>query len=133
MQFFLDTANLSEIERGLEWGMVDGITTNPSLLGKEGKTYLAAVKEIADLVPGPVSGEVLATEYDGMMDEAVEILAPRRISELPVVDTYGRPRGMLDITDAIEWCPRPVQPLEGDDTTPSPETGDPGTVPFQGS
>ena len=75
MQFFLDTANLSEIERGLEWGMVDGITTNPSLLGKEGKTYLAAVKEIADLVPGPVSGEVLATEYDGMMDEARRLAA----------------------------------------------------------
>ena len=75
MDFFLDTAVLSEIERGLEWGMVDGITTNPSLLGKDGKTYLSALKEIAALVPGPVSGEVLATDYEGMMDEAHRLAA----------------------------------------------------------
>jgi transaldolase len=69
MQFFLDTAKIAEIEKGLEWGMVDGITTNPSLIAKEGRRYLETVKEIAGLVPGPVSGEVLATEFDGIMKE----------------------------------------------------------------
>ena len=86
MRFFLDTAKIPEIEQGLEWGMVDGITTNPSLLGKEGKTYLSAVKEIAKLVPGPVSGEVLATDYEGMMDEARRLagLAENVIVKVPL-------------------------------------------------
>lgn len=86
MQFFLDTARIDEIEQGLAWGMVDGITTNPSLLGKEGKTYLSAVKEIAELVPGPVSGEVLATDYDGMMEEARRLagLAENVVVKVPL-------------------------------------------------
>ena len=86
MRFFLDTAKIPEIEQGLEWGMVDGITTNPSLLGKEGKTYLSAVKEIAELVPGPVSGEVLATDYEGMMDEARQLagLAENVVVKVPL-------------------------------------------------
>ncbi len=75
MQFFLDTADLKEIKQGLEWGMVDGITSNPSLIAKEGKNYLDAVKEIAELVPGPVSGEVLATEYDTMLEQAHKLAA----------------------------------------------------------
>lgn len=70
MKFFLDTADIAEIEKGLEWGMVDGITTNPSLIAKQGKPYLPTVKEIARLVPGPVSGEVLATEFDEIMEQA---------------------------------------------------------------
>jgi transaldolase len=75
MQFFLDTADLKEIQQGLEWGMVDGITSNPSLIAKEGKNYLDAVKEIAELVPGPVSGEVLATDYDTMLEQAHKLAA----------------------------------------------------------
>ena len=75
MQFFLDTADLKEIKQGLEWGMVDGITSNPSLIAKEGKNYLDAVKEIAELVPGPVSGEVLATDYDTMLEQAHKLAA----------------------------------------------------------
>ncbi len=76
MELFLDTADVSEIEQGLEWGMVDGVTTNPTLIAKQGKSYLPTVKEIAELVPGPVSGEVLATDYDGMMEQG------RRLAEL---------------------------------------------------
>ena len=75
MLFFLDTANLEEIETGLEWGMVDGITTNPSLIAKQGKPYLPTVQQIARLVPGPVSGEVLATDYEGMLDQARRLAA----------------------------------------------------------
>ena len=76
MQFFLDTADIQEIETGLDWGMVDGITTNPSLIAQQGKPYLPTVQEIARLVPGPVSGEVLATDYDGMLEQA------RRLADL---------------------------------------------------
>lgn len=76
MEFFLDTADIKEIETGLEWGMVDGITTNPSLIAKMGLPYLKTVQEIARLVPGPVSGEVLATDFDGMMEQG------RRLSGL---------------------------------------------------
>ena len=86
MLFFLDTAEISEIETGLEWGMVDGITTNPSLIAKQGKPYLPTVSEIARLVPGPVSGEVLATEYDQMMEEAHKLaaLADNVVIKLPL-------------------------------------------------
>lgn len=78
MQFFLDTADIQEIATGLEWGMVDGVTTNPSLIAKQGKSYLPTVEEIANLVGDdrPVSGEVLATGYDGMLDQG------RRLAEL---------------------------------------------------
>lgn len=86
MEFFLDTAKIEEIEQGLEWGMVDGVTTNPSLLAKEGKQYLAAVKEIAELVPGPVSGEVLATDFQGMMDQGQRLadLGDNMVVKLPL-------------------------------------------------
>ena len=75
MQFFLDTADIKEIQQGLEWGMVDGITSNPSLIAKEGKNYLDTVKEIAELVPGPVSGEVLATDYSTILEQAHKLAA----------------------------------------------------------
>jgi transaldolase len=75
MQFFLDTAEIKEIETGLQWGMVDGVTTNPSLIAKAGKAYLPTVQEIARLVPGPVSGEVLATEYDEIMSQGHRLAA----------------------------------------------------------
>jgi len=75
MLFFLDTADLEQIETGLAWGMVDGITTNPSLIAKMGKPYLPTVKAIAELVPGPVSGEVLATDHDGMVAEGRKLAA----------------------------------------------------------
>lgn len=86
MQFFLDTADLKEIETGLEWGMVDGITTNPTLIAKQGKPYLETVKEIARMVPGPVSGEVLATEFDAMMEQGKRLaaLADNVVVKLPL-------------------------------------------------
>ena len=87
MQFFLDTAEIKEIETGLEWGLVDGITTNPSLIAKAGKPYLATVQEIAKLVPGPVSGEVLATEYDEILEQGRRLagLAENVVVKVPLV------------------------------------------------
>jgi transaldolase len=76
MDFFLDTAVIDEIRQGLEWGMVDGVTTNPSLIAAQGKSYLPTVREIAQLCPGPVSGEVLASELDEILDQG------RRLAEL---------------------------------------------------
>lgn len=86
MLFFLDTADIDEIRQGLEWGMVDGITTNPSLIAKQGKPYLPTVREIAELVPGPVNGEVLATEYDAMLAEGRRLaaLAANVVVKLPL-------------------------------------------------
>ncbi len=86
MKFFLDTADLSEIEQGLAWGMVDGITTNPTLIARQGKPYLPTVRAIAQLVPGPVSGEVLATDSEGMLDEAHRLadLAPNMVIKIPL-------------------------------------------------
>ncbi|MCB1055867.1 MAG: fructose-6-phosphate aldolase [Acidobacteria bacterium] len=86
MKFFLDTADLDEIRTGLDWGMVDGITTNPSLIAQQGKSYLPTVREIARLVPGPVSGEVLATDPEGMLDEAHRLadLADNVVVKLPL-------------------------------------------------
>ncbi len=75
MEFFLDTANLEEIETGLAWGMVDGITTNPTLIAQQGKPYLETVQQIARMVPGPVSGEVLATDLEGMVEEGRRLAA----------------------------------------------------------
>ncbi len=70
MKFFIDTANAGEIRKGLEMGLVDGVTTNPTLLAKEKKDPDATIKEVLSLVSGPVSLEVLATKADGMIAEA---------------------------------------------------------------
>ncbi len=86
MQFFLDTADIQEIATGLEWGMVDGVTSNPSLIAKQGKPYLRTVQEIAKLVPGPVSGEVLATDLQGMLDQGHRLadLADNVVVKVPL-------------------------------------------------
>ncbi|RLB01294.1 MAG: fructose-6-phosphate aldolase [Deltaproteobacteria bacterium] len=73
MKFFLDTANLEEIKRGLEMGLVDGVTTNPTLVSKEGMEFWDLVTEICRLVEGPVSLEVTSLEAEGMVREAREL------------------------------------------------------------
>lgn len=70
MKFFIDTADLGEIRAAASMGLIDGVTTNPSLVAKTGRRYLDVVKEICALVDGPISAEVLSTDYDGMMAEA---------------------------------------------------------------
>lgn len=70
MKFFIDTADVKEIADLAATGMVDGVTTNPTLAAKEGRDFKAIIKEICALVPGSVSAEVVATEYAGMMKEA---------------------------------------------------------------
>ncbi|MCX8084092.1 MAG: fructose-6-phosphate aldolase [Calditerrivibrio sp.] len=82
MQIFLDTANLEEIRKGVELGVIDGVTTNPSLVAKEKKDFKILVKEICDLVKAPVSAEVISLDCEGMVKEAVELVG---ISEHVVI------------------------------------------------
>jgi len=70
MKFFADTAEISEIRELAETGLLDGVTTNPSLIHKSGRQFIDVVREIAGVVEGPVSAEVVALDYDGMMREA---------------------------------------------------------------
>jgi transaldolase len=73
MEFFLDTANLDQIKKYLPWGVVDGVTTNPSLIAKEGEDHETRIKQIAELVDGPISAEVIATDLEGMLEEGRKI------------------------------------------------------------
>nr|WP_027871800.1 fructose-6-phosphate aldolase [[Eubacterium] cellulosolvens] len=88
MRFFLDTANVEEIREAAEMGVISGVTTNPSLIAKEGRDYAAVLKEIAELVDGPVSGEVRATTEDaeGMIREGRELasLHPNIVVKIPM-------------------------------------------------
>ena len=70
MQFFIDSADIGEIKKALSMGLCDGVTTNPSLVAKTGRKFSEVLKEITELVPGPVSAEVTATDYEGMLEEA---------------------------------------------------------------
>src|SRR5262252_10013997 len=75
MKLFIDSGNLKEIEALVPLGIIDGITTNPSLLAKEAGDYKEILKKICQIVKGPVSGEVVATDYAGMVREGREIAA----------------------------------------------------------
>ncbi|MFO7554565.1 MAG: fructose-6-phosphate aldolase [Desulfobacterales bacterium] len=70
MKFFIDTANIDEIKEAHSMGMVDGVTTNPSLIAKEGREFEEIIHEICEIVDGPVSAEVISTDTDGMLKEA---------------------------------------------------------------
>jgi len=73
MKFFIDTANIEEIKKGLELGMVDGVTTNPSLVSKEQRPFNDILADICALVDGPISAEVVSLDADGMVKEAREL------------------------------------------------------------
>lgn len=75
MKFFIDTANLEQIKKGVEMGMVDGVTTNPSLIAKEDKPFEEILKDILAVVDGPVSAEVVSLEVEGMVEEAKVLAA----------------------------------------------------------
>ncbi len=73
MKFFIDSANIQEIREAASLGLLDGVTTNPSLVAKEGKEFRKLLEEICGIVNGPVSAEVVSTEYDGIMKEARDL------------------------------------------------------------
>jgi transaldolase len=91
MKFFADTAEIAEIRELAEAGLVDGVTTNPSLIHKSGRDFLEVVREIAGVVPGPVSAEVVALDFDEMMREA-EVL--RKVADNIAIKVPLTPAGL---------------------------------------
>ncbi len=73
MKIFIDTANVNEIREANSWGVISGVTTNPSLIAKEGRDFKEVVKEITSIVDGPISAEVISLDHEGMVKEAREL------------------------------------------------------------
>jgi transaldolase len=91
MKFFADTAEIADIRDLAATGLLDGVTTNPSLIHKSGRDFLEVVKEIAAVCPGPVSAEVVALDYDGMMREAAVL---RKIADNVTIKVPLTPDGL---------------------------------------
>ena len=87
MKIFMDTANVEEIKQYVDWGVVYGVTTNPSLIAKSGRTQAEVIPEIAALVSGPVSAEVISTECTGMVEEARKLakIAGNVVIKIPCI------------------------------------------------
>ena len=116
MQFFIDTADVGEIKKALAMGLCDGVTTNPSLVAKTGRRFSEVLKEITAMVPGPVSAEVTAVDYDGMMKEGRHFakVADNVVVKVPLI-TEGL-RAVRDLTAEgirtnMTLCFSPVQAL----------------------
>ena len=88
MKLFIDTANVEEIKAAARMGMISGVTTNPSLIAKEGKVFEDVIKEITELVDGPVSAEVVSPNAEGMVEEAKKLAAihPNVVIKIPICE-----------------------------------------------
>lgn len=98
MEFFLDTADVDEIREIAAWGVLDGVTTNPTLIARSGRDFKTVVGEIAKICSGPISAEVTATEFEGMVEQAKELK-----DELPdnvIIKFPCTPDGLR----ATRWC-----------------------------
>jgi transaldolase len=91
MKFFIDTADVKEIREANELGLVDGVTTNPSLIAKSGRRFEEVIKEITEIVDGPISAEVISLEHDGMIAEATELV---KIHQNIVIKLPMTPEGL---------------------------------------
>ncbi len=87
MKFFIDTADVKEIAEAASWGLVDGVTTNPSLIAKTGRQYEEVLREICGLVDGPISAEVVATEAEAMIKEGEKLarIHPNIVVKCPLI------------------------------------------------
>ena len=87
MKLYLDTGNIEEIKEIAEWGILSGVTTNPTLLSKEKGNYRSILKEICDIVKGPVSGEVISTDVESMVKEAEELanISEHIVVKIPMI------------------------------------------------
>jgi transaldolase len=88
MRFLIDTANVDEIREIHEWGVVAGVTTNPSLVAKEGRDFIEVLKEIIDIVDGPISAEVISTDAKGMIEEGEKLasLSKNIVIKVPMTE-----------------------------------------------
>jgi transaldolase len=116
MKFFIDTANIDEIKRAMDMGLVDGVTTNPSLVAKEGREFKGLIKEICSLVDGPVNAEVVSPEAEGMVREAKELarIAENIVVKIPLVEEGLKATKVLaqeGIKTNVTLCFSPVQAL----------------------
>jgi transaldolase len=91
MKLFLDTAHLDDIQTAMDWGILDGVTTNPTLAAKEGLEFPDLVKAIADVVPGPISAEVVAEDREDMVTQAKDL---RGIADNVIVKVPMTPEGV---------------------------------------
>ncbi len=91
MKIFLDTANVDHIREAASWGIVDGVTTNPSLIAREGKEFKGVVEEICSIVDGPVSAEVISPDAPGMLVEARELV---KIHKNVIIKVPMTPEGL---------------------------------------
>src|SRR5438309_9658752 len=91
MMLFLDTGNIKEIKEAASWGILDGVTTNPSLVAKEGRSFKDPLREICSIVDGPVSAEVVSVEADAMIEEGKDLA---KIDENSMVKVPLIPEGL---------------------------------------
>jgi len=116
MKFFIDTANIDEIKQAHALGMVDGVTTNPSLVAKEKREFKGLLKEICSIVEGPVSAEVISVEKDGMLKEARDLakIADNIVVKIPMIEEGLKAVKILSaegIHVNVTLCFSPVQAL----------------------
>jgi transaldolase len=116
MELYIDTANIEEIRQAAALGVLDGVTTNPSLVAKEGVDFMTRLAEICAVVPGPVSAEVVSTEHDGMIAEADRLLpvAENIVIKLPcTVDGIRACKTLSDrgVRVNMTLCFQPLQAL----------------------
>lgn len=116
MDLYIDTANLDEIKEAHDMGVLDGVTTNPSLIAKEGVDYTKRLEEICGVVSGPVSAEVISTEFEGMLTEGREAakIAPNIVVKLPsTVDGLKACKAFSDegVRTNLTLCFQPLQAL----------------------
>jgi len=116
MKFFIDTADIGEIREAAAMGLVDGVTTNPSLVAKTGRPFLDVLKEICDSVDGPVSAEVIATTTDEMIREARELASihPNIVVKIPLIPAGLKAVRKLtaeQIRTNVTLCFSPLQAL----------------------
>lgn len=116
MKFFIDTANIEEISKARDMGMLDGVTTNPSLVAKEGREFKELIKEICSITDGPVNAEVVSTDTDGMIKEAKELvkLADNIVIKIPLIkEGLKAVKTLADegIKTNVTLCFSPIQAL----------------------
>ncbi|UCB50647.1 MAG: fructose-6-phosphate aldolase [Deltaproteobacteria bacterium] len=116
MKFFIDTANVEEIKRTNDLGLLDGVTTNPTLVSKEGREFKGLIKEICSIVDGPVNAEVVSTEADGMINEARDLvkLADNIVVKIPLIEEGLKAVKILaseGIKTNVTLCFSPTQAL----------------------
>lgn len=116
MKIFLDTANLDEIREAVSWGIVDGVTTNPSLIAKEGRDFIATISEICEMVDGPVSAETIGQQAPRMIEEGrlLAKLHPNVVVKVPLTVEGLKATKVLSsegIRTNVTLCFQPAQAL----------------------